>query len=320
MEGTSQEHQGLSSQDHGHRLGSKQEVHFGCTVNPHNPPMPGDVLNGQADFNKQVDCYHKWLNSVKVTRANGEVANLGLQERIDLMERCVIKQAQELQNTKALFVADMKGLQEELTHAKAQQVQAQRQPVQGSDIKAALTQATSKLSDMLNDFQSNLSLTVVDFLCHQLDAADVLADPHQIKSSADEALRSHCDDFTMALLQWQEAFVKEIQGPQPVAACPLPTAAPRPPQAAVPLVSSGALQKSSSYLPDDALQASAPHAPAAASLHQKAEVVVPPLRLPKTTLLVSGTLLPDMGSAVIHILTVYPTPYSWIVPPPLVVS
>ena len=35
-------------------------------------------------------------------------------------------------------------------------------------------------------WQSNLSLTVVDFLCHQLDAADVLADPHQIKSSADE--------------------------------------------------------------------------------------------------------------------------------------
>ena len=47
-------------------------VHGCCDVSTESCPP-------QADFNKQVDCYHKWLNSVKVTRANGEVANLGLQ-------------------------------------------------------------------------------------------------------------------------------------------------------------------------------------------------------------------------------------------------
>ena len=58
--------------------------------------------------------YHQWLDSIKVVRDNGELSELGLQaalaahgwhqrwgqERVELMERSIIKQAQELQNTK----------------------------------------------------------------------------------------------------------------------------------------------------------------------------------------------------------------------------
>lgn len=76
---------------------------FGGTVNPQNPPMPSDVLQGQEnDFDKQVNSYHEWLDSVKVMKADGELGTLCLQERINLMERSVIKQAQELQSTKVI--------------------------------------------------------------------------------------------------------------------------------------------------------------------------------------------------------------------------
>jgi hypothetical protein len=45
-----------------------------------------------------VDSYHQWLDSVKVLSKGGQLESLGLQERLDLMERSVVKQAQELED------------------------------------------------------------------------------------------------------------------------------------------------------------------------------------------------------------------------------
>ena len=63
-------------------------------------PVQNDQITGTAvlgmqsgqqsnpkDFNTQVQQYHQWLDSIKVLRDNGEVSELELQERVDLMER-----------------------------------------------------------------------------------------------------------------------------------------------------------------------------------------------------------------------------------------
>jgi hypothetical protein len=85
-----------------------------------------------------------------------------------------------------------------------------------------LQESTVALGELLNDFQSNVSLTAADYLCHQLESRGLEAPTQSIRASVDGAMRSVSDNFTISLLKWQEAFLNKAATATPRGAAPEP--------------------------------------------------------------------------------------------------
>lgn len=62
---------------------------------------------------KKLEKYHRWLHSIEV-KYDGEDFRLDLKDRLELMEKSVIMQAEELERTKKLFLRDLQIVQDEL--------------------------------------------------------------------------------------------------------------------------------------------------------------------------------------------------------------
>ena len=76
-----------------------------------------------------------------------------------------------------------------------------------------MKKGTRDLSGLLNDFNSNLSLTIVDYLCHQLDSHGLERNTQILRVSVDDAMQAISDDFTISILQWQENFANAVFNP-----------------------------------------------------------------------------------------------------------
>lgn len=189
-------------------------------------PVPSNQISGASvlgldkagetaqpkDFNSQVRQYHQWLDSIKVVRDNGEVSDLGLQERVDLMERSIIKQAHELQNTKSLFVQDLVKSENELKKAEAKLALAgEAQSLDPSHwqqpLESVLEQSTEGLCKDITEHERELISATVAFFSKEMGLSQQQL--RKAQSGLPDAIKTTFDKFSMNVLLRHEAIAKQ---------------------------------------------------------------------------------------------------------------
>jgi len=206
--------------------------------------MPAGLRDGgaDADYDTQLQNYQKWMDSLKVVGEDGELKNLDMTDRLALMERSIIKQSQELQRTKALFVADLRSAQAEI-HSKSGLLDCANRTnrliqfrldecisalneagievpstANGSnippgspaplmaDLSTVLQEANAELCDVMGEFETKLALELADMFHHIKDDSSV--DRQAVRMKCLECVRSHCDEFSASIIKGQEDLLK----------------------------------------------------------------------------------------------------------------
>jgi len=225
----------LCQQEENDRLKESQSVstNAGGVVDMAPPPR---IMNSSEDYDTQLENYQKWLDSLKVVGEDGELKSLDSNDRLALMERSVIKQSQELQRTKSLFVSDLKKAQEEIDAKKGQlecegtnnrllqfrldeclkalhahniempQTCLPNHEAGDLDYSLVLEDASSDLCETIGEFETKLAVEVAD-LFYDCQGGEEL-ERKEMRMKSLKCVRGHCDGFSSTILRMQESLMK----------------------------------------------------------------------------------------------------------------